>query len=143
MITNNVNYRRSRQRERILAVLCGTKSHPTADWIYEQIKEEMPRLSLGTVYRNLRILEEQGLLVKLPLGSSFDRYDGNTEKHYHITCSECGCVDDVNIPVDSSINEQAEKISGYSSIIHRTDFSGICSLCSKKKSQQENHSTNG
>ena len=134
MITNKeIKYRRSRQRERILAVLRGTKSHPTADWLYNQLKEEIPRLSLGTVYRNLRILEEQGLVAKLPLGSSFDRYDGNIGRHYHIGCSVCSRVDDIDLPVLSSIDEQAEKLSGYGAVTHRIDFAGICSACAGKQ----------
>ena len=138
MITNNENnYRRSRQRERILAVLRSTKSHPTADWLYDQLKDEMPRLSLGTVYRNLRVLEEQGLLAKLPLGSSFDRYDGNTDRHYHIGCTVCGRVDDIDLPVLSSIDEQAEKVSGYGAVTHRIDFTGICTACSGKQHSTE------
>ena len=134
MITNKEQkYRKSHQRERILAVLCSTTSHPTADWIYDKLKDDLPRLSLGTVYRNLRILEEQGLLIKLPLGSSFDRYDGNIEQHYHIRCDKCGRVDDIDLPVREAIDEQAEKKSGYCSVTHRIDFTGICGDCSGKK----------
>jgi Fur family transcriptional regulator, peroxide stress response regulator len=125
-------YRNSRQRQKILELLRCTKSHPTADWIYDRLKQEMPHLSLGTVYRNLRILERQGKLIKLTMGSSFDRFDGNIQPHYHITCRKCGRVDDVDLAQRHSIDQHAEAISGYRSVTHRIDFSGICSDCSRE-----------
>lgn len=71
--------RTSPQRERILELLKHTDIHPTVDWVYSKLKKEFPKLSLGTVYRNLRILVEQGLVQRIPSGSTFDRYDGNME----------------------------------------------------------------
>ena len=74
-------YRKSKQRQKILGLLKATKSHPTASWIYEKLKHEFPSLSLGNVYRNLSILVEQGCIQELKFGSTFDRYDGNVNPH--------------------------------------------------------------
>lgn len=106
-----------------------TKSHPTADGIYNRLKEEVPGLSLGTVYRNLRVLTEQGHIQKLPFGSSFDRYDANTAPHYHLVCETCGVVADFEIPQYAAINEMAGKQSKFRISGHRIDFFGICENC--------------
>lgn len=76
--------KKSPKRDRILEVIRGTKSHPTAEWVYLKLKDEMPELSLATVYRNLEQLTAAGELLKLSGDTS--RFDGNTEGHYHITC---------------------------------------------------------
>ncbi|MDZ7821056.1 MAG: transcriptional repressor [Candidatus Marinimicrobia bacterium] len=88
-------YRKSRQRERILELLRSTHSHPTATWIYDRLKPEFPSLSMGTVYRNLSILEAQERIVRLSSGSTFDRYDASTHPHAHFRCVKCGNVYDV------------------------------------------------
>ena len=79
-----MQHRKSRQRERILLLLRKTASHPTAEWVYMKLKKEIPDLSLGTVYRNLKVLMEQGQIQKLPAGSVFDRFEGNIAPHYHL-----------------------------------------------------------
>ena len=77
MDTNKGFIRKTKQRELILKTLRSTDTHPTADWIYEQVKKEMPNISLGTVYRNLGILKESGEILELNYGSKYSRYDGN------------------------------------------------------------------
>jgi Fur family transcriptional regulator, peroxide stress response regulator len=81
-------YRSNRQRERLLAILRSTESHPTAAWLYDRLKEEFPSLSLGTVYRNLAILIEQRLAKKIDEGSTFDRFEAKTTLHYHLICKK-------------------------------------------------------
>ena len=73
--------RNSKQRNRILELLKGTTSHPTANWIYNELKDEFPHLSMGTVYRNLNILDDLGLVKRLNFGSTFDRFDAQLDKH--------------------------------------------------------------
>lgn len=90
-------YRRSKQRERILELLRGTESHPTANWLYGKLREEFPDLSMGTVYRNLGILLEQGLIKRIDFGSTFDRFDANIAPHYHFICEECGTIVDLSM----------------------------------------------
>lgn len=125
--------RTSAQRERILELLRSTDTHPTVDWIYAQLKNEFPKLSLGTVYRNVRILVEQGLLQRLPSGSTFDRYDGNVAPHYHVICNRCGRMFDLHIPLDSSLEEKARQMSQFLILGHRVEFYGICTECQSKQ----------
>jgi len=126
-------YKRSRQRERILEILRSTDSHPTANWIYDRLKPEFPDLSLGTVYRNLRILERQGEIVHLESGSTFDRFDARKGPHYHFICDSCGKVMDLDIPAASKLERMAEKAVGVKVERHRLDFFGLCPACVRGK----------
>ena len=123
------NYKRSRQRERILELLRGTGIHPTASWLYDRLKSEFPDLSLGTIYRNLNILVEQGLIRKIDFGSTFDRYDANTLPHYHFICERCGSISDLKIPIDDELNKRVELDTRYKAKRHRIEFYGICDKC--------------
>jgi len=128
-----MQYRRSQQRERMLEILSETNSHPTADWLYERLKKEMPDLSLGTVYRNLKVLVDQGLVQKLPFGSTFDRFEARTKPHYHLVCDTCGVVKDFEMPQYATINKRAEHMSDFRITRHRIDFFGICEKCQRVK----------
>lgn len=125
-------FKRSRQRDRILSLLHSTKSHPTASWIYESLKPEMPDLSLGTVYRNLKILELQGKLQVLHSGSGFDRFDGDTRPHYHLICTRCGAVEDLDLPFQTDLDYRAKERFGNRISGHRLDFFGLCNDCYQK-----------
>jgi Fur family peroxide stress response transcriptional regulator len=127
-----VRYKRSRQRERILETLRGTKSHPTATWVYDELKREFPDLSLGTVYRNLGILRDQGLVRVLQSGSTFDRFDADTSAHYHFICESCGRVDDVPMHAMAELDERASSALGCPVSGHRLDFYGTCADCAQK-----------
>ena len=113
----------------MLELLGQTEIHPTADWLYQQLKKEFPSLSMGTVYRNLNILVEQKMIQKLPFGSTHDRYEANKNPHYHLVCEKCGCVQDFKMPQYTEINDQAQKMSSYNISRHRIDFFGICEKC--------------
>jgi Fe2+/Zn2+ uptake regulation proteins len=134
MITDNEagQFRKSRQRTALLQLLKSTKSHPTASWIYDELRKEFPDLSQGTVYRNLSVLAEQGLVQVLRSGSTFDRFDADTSTHYHVTCTVCGKVEDVSMPADRSGEIAAAAASGYLVSAHRLDFYGVCPACRKK-----------
>lgn len=127
-----VRYKRSRQRERILETLRGTKSHPTATWVYDELKREFPDLSLGTVYRNLGILRDQGLVRVLQSGSTFDRFDADTAAHYHFICERCGRVDDVPMEAMDDLDEKASQSLGCRVSGHRLDFYGTCVECAQR-----------
>ena len=88
--------RYSPQREIIKQIVCSTKTHPTADWIYSEAKKKIHNISLGTVYRNLKRLEEIGC-INLIHDNNLIKYDGNTEEHHHLKCTECGKLIDVEI----------------------------------------------
>ncbi|HCM27829.1 MAG: transcriptional repressor [Treponema sp. GWB1_62_6] len=127
-------YKRSRQRERILDTLRRTDSHPTAAWIYDELKRDFPDLSLGTVYRNLNILHDQGLVRVLQSGSTFDRFDADTSVHYHFVCQACGKVEDVAFPLPHDLDERASAMLGRVVTGHRLDFFGLCNPCSSAES---------
>jgi len=130
MANNSKHTRRnSRQRERILALLRETEIHPTADWIYAQLKPEFPHLSLGTVYRNLAILTEQGLVKKIQSGSTFDRFEARVNQHYHLICTRCDTICDLELPIYQEINERAGRMTDFQILEHRIDFYGLCSSC--------------
>jgi len=124
-------FRSSRQRNRILELLRSTDTHPTADWIFEQIKKDFPKLSLGTVYRNLAILVEQGLVKKIHFGSTFDRFEANTTPHYHLVCESCGKIIDFEMPIYDQLNKQALEFTNFKINYHKLEFFGICQDCSK------------
>jgi Fur family transcriptional regulator, peroxide stress response regulator len=131
---SSMEYRNTRQRDKIYKVLMKTRTHPSADWVYKQLKEEMPELSLGTVYRNLRILKEQGKIQELPCGRNCDRYDADISNHYHLVCENCGAVDDVDMPEQKGINAEAEKRNSCTIKGHRIVFFGLCKECKNKQS---------
>jgi Fur family peroxide stress response transcriptional regulator len=128
-------YRKSRQRNRIMELLRTTGRHPSADWIYDQLKNEFPNLSMGTVYRNLSILIEQGAIRKIDFGSTFDRFDAKTEPHYHFICERCGAISDLALPVDDALNERVRRSTPFEVRRHRIEFYGICDQCAKRETR--------
>ncbi len=121
--------RSTRQRAIIMEVLKGTTQHPTADWIYDRVREKCPNVSLGTIYRNLSLLKEKGLIIELKYGKNTARYDGNSEPHHHIFCLECGKLDDIHCKVHPNLTKSVEKDSGYKITSHQLEFNGICPEC--------------
>jgi Fur family transcriptional regulator, peroxide stress response regulator len=124
-------YRRSKQRQRILELLKSTGSHPTANWVYDQLRKEYPSLSMGNVYRNLNILVEQGLVKSLDFGSTFDRFDANATPHYHLICENCGSIIDLEMPIENELNDKVNKATDFSISYHNIQFYGLCSKCPK------------
>jgi Fur family transcriptional regulator, peroxide stress response regulator len=95
--------RKSIHRETILRVVRNTTSHPGADWVYDQVKKEIPNISLGTVYHNLNFLAESGQIREIAIPGSFGRFDGNTCNHYHFRCEKCGLLFDLDQAVDRTM----------------------------------------
>lgn len=124
--------RMTRQRRLILEVLHNTKSHPTADWIYDRVREDLPNISLGTIYRNLKVLQELGEIKELNYGSSYSRFDGNPNEHYHFSCEECGRVFDIDMEMERDMNEEVEEATGFFVHQHRCEFYGLCLDCQEK-----------
>lgn len=122
----------SRQREAIKAYLTTTKEHPTADTVYMSIRETHPNISLGTVYRNLNLLAEQGEILKINCQDGCDRFDGNPMLHYHFLCKGCGRVLDIEMESIEHINVIAG--AGFTGKIdgHVTFFYGRCPDCNNK-----------
>ena len=128
----NTKKRMTKQRKQILEVLKNTNTHPTADEIYEEVKKEIPNISLGTVYRNLNVLSEMDEIMILDYGSSYSRFDGNPKNHYHFKCEQCGKVFDLEKEVLDELNEKIDKNSPYDVSYHRLEFYGTCPQCQQK-----------
>ncbi len=129
-------YKRSKQREYLLKLLQSTDKHPAADWLHNNLKLEFANLSMGTVYRNINILLEQNLIQKISAGSNLDRYDGNTELHYHFICRECESIYDLDIEMLKNLNTDISRSTGFNIESHRLDFYGACPACSMEKEYQ-------
>lgn len=125
--------KKSRQRDAILANLQNRCDHPTADMIYMDIRKEIPNISLGTVYRNLSLLTDHGMIIKLSVDGKAERFDACTENHYHFICQECGNVDDLPALVIPGIHEAAQKNFSGKITGHRALFYGVCECCLSKK----------
>ncbi|MDN5293243.1 MAG: Fur family transcriptional regulator, peroxide stress response regulator [Eubacteriales bacterium] len=121
--------RMTKQKKVILDILRSTKVHPSADWIYEQARRILPDISLGTVYRNLRLLREKGEILELSYSRDFSRYDGNPQNHYHFMCRKCGRVMDVDLPLMNELEEKVARLIGGKVETHRLEFYGLCQDC--------------
>jgi Fe2+ or Zn2+ uptake regulation protein len=121
--------RRTRQRELVLEVVRSTMDHPTAEWVHRQARRRMPHISLGTVYRNLKALEGEGLIREIHTGGHPARFDGNTGRHYHIRCLGCGRVNDLPMSVDTRLEEEAGRAMNYRILGHQVEVQGLCPLC--------------
>jgi Fe2+ or Zn2+ uptake regulation protein len=123
--------RMTRQRRVILEELRRYNTHPTADALYERVRKQLPRISLGTVYRNLEILTVLEEIQTLDMSGSQKRYDGNPRKHYHIRCMHCGSVDDAPIAPMAQLENELYGATVYTILGHRLEFIGLCPECSK------------
>lgn len=127
------NLKYSRQRESIKEFLASTTEHPTADTVYLHVRKEFPRISLGTVYRNLNLLADIGEAVKIATPDGGDRFDGTTNPHYHLLCTDCGKVIDLDMDIQTSLNGLAEKSFDGSVHSHTALFYGTCHDCLERK----------
>ncbi len=119
-----------KKRDAILTCLRGTTTHPSAEWIYMQLKDEIPKLSLGTVYRNLAYFKEAGEAISVGTVKGIERFDGNTSPHVHFICNSCGAVIDLpKVAVPEELRASAEYDCGGSVCSCQLTFNGICSKC--------------
>jgi len=121
--------RMTTQRQVILEELQSVKSHPTAGELCAMVRRRLPRISLGTVYRNLDILSRAGLIQKLDVAGQEMRFDGNTMNHYHLRCLDCGRVFDVDMDLLPGVEERLSQESGFEVLGHRLEFVGRCEAC--------------
>ncbi|WP_207145094.1 Fur family transcriptional regulator [Persephonella atlantica] len=124
----NIKRRNTQQRKVILDILRSTDIHPTADWIYERARQYIPNISLGTVYRNLKILRDEGLILELSDGKQ-SRFDGRIDEHFHFKCSNCNSIYDVDTEEAVRINEEILQKEGYQVHSYDITFTGICPKC--------------
>ena len=130
-------HRDTPQRRAILTVLRGSKSHPTADELYDAVKKVMPRISRGTVYRNLHLLRERGEIGELDLSGTITRYEGTRERHYHFVCERCGKVFDLDEPIKHELDREVEERTGGTVSFHHLEFRGLCRDCRVRESGLE------
>lgn len=128
--------RMTNQREVILRELRKSKQHLTADELYERVKKDMPRISLATVYRNLEILSEAGMIQKLEISGRQKRFDWDTAAHDHIYCVQCHRIDNLDLEHKSISKEVLKKVSSYEITGYRLEFAGICPSCKKKNNKK-------
>ena len=122
----------SRQRELILETVMENPVHPTADTVYAMVREQEPNISLGTVYRNLNLLAEQGILRRIPMPAASDRFDGRTDSHHHMRCCGCGNLFDLPIAEFAGLEEQLKNLAGFSITGYQILFEGFCPACAGK-----------
>ncbi len=119
--------KRFRKRDAILRCLRQTDTHPSADWVYAQLKPQIPDLSIGTVYRNLALFKQQGLATSVATVNGVERFDGNTEPHVHFICTGCDAVIDLHsVPLPGNPTPDGCRIDGC-----QLSYTGLCQNCNK------------
>jgi Fur family ferric uptake transcriptional regulator len=121
--------RNTQQRQVILEELRKVRIHPTAAALYTLVRSRLPKISLGTVYRNLEMLHQLGIIQKLEFGGSEARYDGTVYHHDHIRCTQCGRIEDVPAPPLALSGVDGNDLGGYKILGHRFEYLGICPKC--------------
>ena len=135
-MSEHVGMRMTRQRQVIIEELAKVTSHPTADELYDSVRRRLPRISLGTIYRNLDILSETGKILRICVGGTQRRYDAAVHPHYHVCCERCGCVDDVEITSAKKLERSASRECGYQISSHWVVFQGVCPACQGQTAAQ-------
>jgi Fe2+ or Zn2+ uptake regulation protein len=125
----------SRQREAILQVLKDMKTHPTASAVYERVREILPKISLGTVYRNLSQLRDSGEILSLTVGDGFEHFDGDSHPHIHLHCQNCKRIEDLVMKGDPAA-DCASRI-GFEARTSVYIVYGNCKDCAKKEKQEK------
>lgn len=124
-----MTHRSTNQREAILRLLQGTRNHPTADKIYDEVRKEIPNISKGTVYRNLKVLQELGQIRELNLNGTISRFEVAQSDHYHFRCEGCGRVLDLDEPVHEELDRKLADRTGLKISHHQLEFRGLCQNC--------------
>ena len=131
METTKKNFRK---RTAILSFLRQTKDHPSAEMVYNHLKQEIPDLSLGTVYRNLSMFKNQGEIISVGTVNGVERFDGNVEPHVHFICNGCDAVLDLpQIHVPEELNRQVTDATGGVVEMCNLTFTGYCQDCKEKQ----------
>lgn len=124
-----VSTRNTIQRQIVLDAVFSLKNHPTAEEVYSFIKPNYPSISLGTVYRNLNLLSESGKLLKVSITDAADRFDHNVFTHYHIKCSKCENISDIDIDYMHEMDKKVAEVTGFGIESHDIIFKGVCPNC--------------
>jgi Fur family peroxide stress response transcriptional regulator len=133
--------RYTKQREAVLNFLRGTYSHPTANQIYDEVRRKIPNISKGTVYRNLKVLQEMGLISELSLDGTVSRFEIKQERHHHFRCEKCDHVFDIDDPVDRELDRRVASKTGFRIHDHQLEFRGLCHDCQHKNRERTSQVT--
>lgn len=123
--------RNTRQRELVLSAVANRCDHPSADDIYEEVRQKDSHISRATVYRNLHLLADSGSILSIHT-STGERFDRRTDDHAHILCTACGRVEDAPAPKLDGADAYAAAVTGFVVNSHEMFFSGICPACQRK-----------
>ena len=135
--------RGSEQRAVVLSVVRSTLEHPTAAWVHAQARRKLPRIGLGTVYRNLERLAAEGLIREIRGLPGPTRFDGKVERHYHIRCLGCGRVNDLPIGVTRRLEREAARATDFVILGHEVEVQGLCPGCHDEAAAPRPHSQPG
>ena len=125
------------QRQAILDYLSSVVTHPTADEVYQEVRKAIPNISKGTVYRNLKVLLEDGKISELDLSGTVSRYEANRDTHYHFRCEKCGKIFDLDEPVNTELDKKISERTGFKVSHHQLEFRGLCRECQQKENKMK------
>ncbi len=134
--------RNTHQRQIILDILRQEHVHPTADQLYEEVKKAVPAISKGTVYRNLKILEEMGLINVLKLERNRHQYEYRRVNHSHFHCESCGAIFDIDVRFDAELDSNFISLTGFQVSHHNLEFHGLCQDCQNKQKNKTEEEPN-
>jgi Fe2+/Zn2+ uptake regulation proteins len=120
------------QRQAILRYLISSHTHPTADEIYQALSPDFPNISVATIYNNLRVFKDIGIVKELTYGDSSSRFDFNTHNHYNIICEQCGKIVDFQYPQLNEIERLAQHMTDFDVTHYRMEIYGVCKECQDK-----------
>lgn len=124
--------RNTRQRELVLSSVENRYDHPSADDVYEDVRKDDPHISRATVYRNLHLLADSGIIISIHTNNG-ERFDRRIDDHAHIICKVCGRVEDAPAPGIDGADQNAAAATGYAVDGHEVLFSGVCPACQRSK----------
>jgi Fe2+ or Zn2+ uptake regulation protein len=136
-------YRNTTQRTVILDEVRTAEAHLTAGEIFERVRRRYPTIAYGTVYRSLHLLVKHGLIQELTFADQASRFDARVERHDHVFCTECGLIEDVDVPVALIAQYVASERSGFEITSHHTMFAGRCPVCRTKAAGRREGQTAG
>jgi Fur family transcriptional regulator, ferric uptake regulator len=125
------------QREAILRAIKRTDIHPTVEELWAMVRKELPRISLATVYRNLELMANLGLVRRIGVGGDRRRYDGDMSDHHHVRCLECGAVGDIFVDLGSRISSRISSSTSFQIRTLHVEALGICPGCKGKRGEDE------
>jgi len=127
------NIRITPQRLEMISILKDSKEHVTAEHIYKKLVKQFPSVSIATVYNNLKLFVNLGIVKELQFGESLSKFEWIEKDHYHIICSSCGKIEDFYYPQLKEVESFAQDLSKFKIKNHHLLFYGLCKECSKQK----------